>query len=73
MFLLQFSKVSARKPSTSTAADRDSEGDGFSDEEIEEIGDTPPSRSYVERNHNLRLNPMARVSQLGTEMKWKHF
>ena len=41
MFLLQFSKVSERKPSTSTAAERDSEseGDGFSDEEIEEIGD----------------------------------
>ena len=39
MFLLQFSKLSARKPSTSTAADRDSGGDGFSDEDIEEIGD----------------------------------
>ena len=42
MFLLQFPKVSERKPCTSTAADRDSGGDGFSDEDIEEIGDITP-------------------------------
>ena len=39
MFLLQFPKVSGRKPSTSTAADRNSEGDGLSDEDSEDIGD----------------------------------
>ena len=39
MFLLQFPRVFGRKPSTSTAADRNSEGDGLSDEDIEDIGD----------------------------------
>ena len=42
MFLLQLPKVSESKPSTSTAADRDSGGNGFSDEDIEEIGDITP-------------------------------
>ena len=53
MFLLQCPKVCGRKPLTCTAADRDSEGDGFSDEDIEEIGDITPITPIREEEPQL--------------------